>query len=134
MAKQMAYTKDDFTYPATVSFPVGIYVDFSGPSGNVVFNMYPDLTTATKALKHAVGIPGGKFVAPLHQHPVPLTAEQVQALAASAPVGADMITALRVPAYPPGAAYLCVPAPTQDDPDRKVSFFAAATDVVVPLS
>ena len=131
MAKLMAFVHPDtgMEYPDSVWLPIGIYTDFSAPSGNVVFNGYPTQTLATVALKHSLGLPGGRFVAPVAQKSYPLSAAEVQALAASTPTPPNMIAAMSVPAYVKAMMTLDVPAPIEGQPDRKVSFFADATDV-----
>jgi len=137
VAKQMSWTDPNTgtAYPAAVFFPVGTYIDFSAPSGNVVFNGYANATAAADALKHALGL-GGKFYAPITQKAYPLNAAQVRALAMSTAVTGTMLNVISTPQYTIAETTLdkVVRAPgtnSPDDPGEFVSFFDGATDIVL---
>jgi hypothetical protein len=130
MAKKMAYTdpQSGAAFAESVWLPLGVFIDFSGPHGNVVFMGYATQTIAAKKLLAVLDLPGGENKAVIGTKSYPLTADQCRTLAMAAASG-TMLDALSTICYQIAADTPDTPAPTEQEPNRKVSFFHDATDV-----
>jgi hypothetical protein len=133
VAKQMSYT-DPATgavFPESVWLPVGVYVDFAGGTGRVVFNGYASLAVAQGAAAYFYGLTDVPAKAPVAQKAYTLDRAGVLQFASQPPTGQTHLDTDSAAAYELADARLDVPAPTADDPFRMVSFFAGAADVTL---
>lgn len=133
MAKRMAWTDPNTgtVYPDSTWLPLGVYIDFSGPTVRAEFLGFATEDIARKVLMSVLGVPGGKKYSPIGSKAYTLDAAASRAMAGGKPATTSMIDAVSSPCYAVAETTLDVPAPTDAEPDRKVSFFSGATDVTL---
>lgn len=133
MAKQMSYTDPSTgaVYPESVWLPLGVYVDFAGGVGRVVFNGYATPAVAAAALGYFTGATSVPAKSPVAQKEYTLNRQELLVFATHPPTGATHLDTDSEASYELALARLDTPAPTAEEPDRKVSFFAAATDLTL---
>lgn len=134
MAKQMSYT-DQVTgvvYPDSVWFPVGVYIDVSGPSVKVDFLGYKDAATAAGVLGKSFGAPGAQSRGAIGVKSYNLTPAQFVALSTSDPNQGSLLNDLAASCYEIALSTFDVQDPAfPEDLTKKVSFFSGAADVTI---
>lgn len=121
MAYQMSYTDARLTtHPESVWLPMFVGFDHGSKSGRIVFNGYHDL--AALAANAPV----------IDQKAYEVSGDVYLSIVGGAPSsGSSVLDVVSQACYDYSSTVLDKAAPTEEDPDRKVSFFAGASTLAL---